>query len=208
MVKDVRPVIISGPSGAGKSTICSKLVATNPLFKFAISHTTRKQRCNEIDGVNYHFISKSEFELKIRKGEFLEYAIYNGNYYGTSTAQLENVNHILLLDLDRQGVQNIKKLGLNFRCIFVYVEKNELKIRLENRIDNKSNVKIEDILEIESRLNEFDADMLFYKENNYDLIVENTNLERSMNIILNYIFENNPIDENESEELEIEKLIK
>ena len=77
-------IVISGPSGVGKDTICEELIKRGNGI-YSVSMTTRKKRNNEIDGVNYFFVSKDEFENKIKDNFFLEYAMYNGNYYGTPT---------------------------------------------------------------------------------------------------------------------------
>ena len=77
-------IVLSSPSGAGKTTITKKLSQKYPNIKVSISHTTRKPRPNEIDGVDYFFVSKSEFEKLISKGNFYEHAKIFDNYYGTS----------------------------------------------------------------------------------------------------------------------------
>ena len=77
-------IVLSGPSGVGKSTVISKLLSERKDIYFSVSFTTRKPREGEVDGVNYNFVSREEFERMIEDGELLEYAEYVGNYYGTS----------------------------------------------------------------------------------------------------------------------------
>jgi guanylate kinase len=87
------PVIIAGPSGVGKGTLISKLITTFPhIFAFSVSHTTRAQRQDEIEGINYYFISKPEFEDAVERGEFVEYAKVHTNFYGTSFRSIEKVS--------------------------------------------------------------------------------------------------------------------
>ena len=76
-------VILSSPSGAGKTTITKKIQQKYPSFKISVSHTTRKPRSNEVNGVDYHFVSSEEFEELIKKNKFYEYAKIFENYYGT-----------------------------------------------------------------------------------------------------------------------------
>ena len=90
-------IVISGPSGVGKGTICNKLINELNAW-YSVSTTTRSPREGEIDGVNYFFVSKEEFEKKISEGEFLEYNIYNDNYYGTSKKTvLDKMNFLKLM---------------------------------------------------------------------------------------------------------------
>jgi guanylate kinase len=113
----LRPLVICGPSGVGKGTIISKYMkeynhAKHHKFGFTVSHTTRDPRPGEIDGVHYNFTTKSQMEESIRKNLFLEYAHVHGNIYGTSLdslSLLEENGQIPLLDIDVQGVMNIKK---------------------------------------------------------------------------------------------------
>ncbi len=105
-------IVISGPSGAGKSTILKKTTARIPGMVFSVSCTTRNPRPGESDNVDYHFISTSQFEEGIRKGDFLEYADVHGNYYGTPKAPMLKVVEecgIMLLDIDVQGARQIRE---------------------------------------------------------------------------------------------------
>lgn len=99
---------LCGPGGAGKSTLCRKLIETTPGLQLSISTTTRKPRPGEIDGVHYNFVSVEQFEDMLAKGVFLEYARFNGNYYGTEKSELNRAKGSscdLLLDIDYQGAK-------------------------------------------------------------------------------------------------------
>ena len=105
-------VILSSPSGAGKTTISKKIQQKYQNFKISVSHTTRKPRPNEIDGIDYFFISKDKFQKKIKNKEFYEYAEIFGNYYGTSketVLDLLNNKNDILFDIDWQGTEQLSK---------------------------------------------------------------------------------------------------
>ncbi|MCL2062810.1 MAG: guanylate kinase [Candidatus Cloacimonetes bacterium] len=130
-------VTIASPSGGGKSTICKEILSINPLFCYSISWTTRNIRGNEIDGKDYFFTDIETFNKKLKAGFFIEYAEVHGNYYGTSKDYLENClneEKIVLLDIDVQGVESIKKQGFDVVSIFILPpNENVLKKRLLDR---------------------------------------------------------------------------
>ena len=105
-------IVVSGPAGSGKGTVNSQLVATGD-FVFSVSATTRPPRPGEIDGVNYHFIDREEFQRRIDENGFLEYTTYCDNYYGTplkeALAVLENGKN-LILEIECDGAKNVKKI--------------------------------------------------------------------------------------------------
>ena len=105
-------IVVSGPAGSGKGTVNSQLVATGD-FVFSVSATTRSPRPGEIDGVNYHFIDREEFERRIEENGFLEYTTYCDNYYGTplkeALAVLESGKN-LILEIECDGAKNVKKI--------------------------------------------------------------------------------------------------
>ena len=104
-------IVISGPAGSGKGTVNAHLLATEQ-FVYSVSATTRAPRPGEIDGVNYHFISREEFERRIATGDMLEYTEYCGNYYGTPKKEAEEVlasGKNLILEIEVEGARNIKK---------------------------------------------------------------------------------------------------
>ena len=106
-------IVISGPSGCGKGTICKELRARHPEIKVSVSTTTREIRAGEVEGRDYRYISKEEFERQVQEGEFLEYArIYSGNYYGTPKKYVKETlmaGDDLILEIDIQGALQVKE---------------------------------------------------------------------------------------------------
>ena len=166
-------VILSSPSGAGKTTISKKIQQKYQNFKISVSHTTRKPRPNEIDGIDYFFISKDKFQEKIKNKEFYEYAEIFGNYYGTSketVLDLLNNKNDILFDIDWQGTQQLsqhKELKLT-KIIILPPSKEELKSRLIQRNQDKPEI-------VSERLKSYENDLAHQKD--YDFVVVNDNLE-------------------------------
>jgi guanylate kinase len=107
-------IVISGPSGSGKSTLIRHLLQKHPEIVFSTSHTTRTKRNREIEGRDYYFVSKGQFQEMIDNGEFVEWAKVYGNYYGTSFREIEkkarsSSTKYLVLDIDVQGAKNINR---------------------------------------------------------------------------------------------------
>ena len=106
-----RPIVLCGPSGVGKSTLIKRLFEEFPSsFGFSVSHTTRNIRPGEVDGQSYHFVTRDEFEQRVRNGEFLEHAVFGGNMYGTTAQAVRDVHEKgagrrAILDIDAQGVR-------------------------------------------------------------------------------------------------------
>jgi|TARA_B110000444_G_scaffold250444_1_gene276847 guanylate kinase len=166
-------VILSSPSGAGKTTITKKLQQKYPNLKISVSHTTRKPRQNEIDGVDYYFVNHEEFEEKIEKDEFYEHAKIFDNYYGTSKKSVLEIlksNNNVLFDIDWQGTLQLSKYKeLDLLKIFILPpNKEELKNRLISRSQDKEEV-------VTKRLKSYDADINHWSD--YDCVVINDNLE-------------------------------
>ncbi len=130
-------IVLSGPSGAGKSTVTAELLSERDDIYFSVSFTTRKPRVGEADGVNYHFVSKEEFEGMIERGELLEYAQYVENYYGTSLKVIEehlNAGTDVLLEIEVQGAATVKQKCPEAVLIFVMPPSfEELSRRLHGR---------------------------------------------------------------------------
>ena len=130
-------IIISAPSGTGKTTICNSLRESIPDLKFTISHTTRKIREGEVDGVDYIFISKNEFKNKIKNNDFLEWAQVHDNYYGTSLESANitiNKGYDTLLEIDIQGVKSLRKMNYQGTYIIIFPPSiKELEVRLRKR---------------------------------------------------------------------------
>ena len=166
-------IVISGPSGVGKGTICNKLMNEIDAW-YSVSTTTREARVGEVDGVNYFFITKEEFEEKIKNNEFLEYNIYNGNYYGTSKEKvLEKINRGINVfsEIDVNGGHNIKKIFPDALLIYIAPPSmEELAKRLVGR-GTDSKEKINERLEIAKKeLQEIDF---------YDYVVVNDDLDKA-----------------------------
>ena len=138
-------IVVSGPSGAGKDTVIKKLKELNDNIWVSISCTSRSPRVNEQNGVDYFFLTKEEFEEKINNNEFLEYAIYNDNYYGTPVSKIKEkldngIDVILIIEV--QGALYVKK---HFQdAIFIFImppSMEELRDRLISRnTDSKDKI--------------------------------------------------------------------
>jgi guanylate kinase len=178
-------VVLSSPSGAGKTTITKKIQQKINSFKISVSHTTRKPRLNEVDGIDYNFIDHKSFETKIKNNFFYEYAKIFDNYYGTSKIAVNDTikNNDIIFDIDWQGNKQLSKFKeLNLLKIFITTKsKKDLKKRLTSR--NQDSIE-----EVNKRLNSYDIDIKHW--NDYDYIIINENLENCFrqveNIILNY----------------------
>ena len=165
-------VILSSPSGVGKTTLTKKIQQKYQSFKISVSHTTRLPRSNEVDGVDYHFVSEKMFKELINSGKFYEYAKIFENYYGTLKKNVDDtiVKNDIIFDIDWQGTKQLSKFK-NLNLIKIYLitnNKEELKNRLVKRNQNSEN-------EIEKRFKSFDEDIKHW--NDYDYIVINKNLE-------------------------------
>ncbi|MBO4342599.1 MAG: guanylate kinase [Clostridia bacterium] len=130
-------IVLSGPSGCGKDTVLSQLIDSNEDIKVSISMTTRAPRAGEIDGVDYYFVTREYFERKIADGSMLEYAEYNGNYYGTPKAPVDEMlrNGIsVVLEIEVQGAEKIRKLYPDAVSVFLLPPSlNALEYRLRTR---------------------------------------------------------------------------
>ncbi|MFW2367496.1 MAG: guanylate kinase [Desulforhopalus sp.] len=130
--------VISAPSGAGKSTILRRIMADVAGVAFSISHTTRKPRPGERDGVEYNFVSREQFLAMIDDGQFIEYAEVHGNLYGTSGAAIEQQLRQgldVILDIDVQGAEILRNLGQP-EATFIFIAPpglGELESRLRGR---------------------------------------------------------------------------
>jgi guanylate kinase len=171
--------IISAPSGSGKTTLVNELRQYVSNLEFSISYTTRSPRGSEQDGREYHFITHEEFEARISRDEFLEYALVFGNYYGTTKFVLEHARergNDVLLDIDVQGERQVKQKMPDAVSIFVLPpSRTELESRLRKR-SLSENVHAEEV--IRRRLDTARREIENYP--NYDYILINDRLEQSV----------------------------
>ncbi|KXO08887.1 MULTISPECIES: guanylate kinase [Marinobacter] len=114
--------VISAPSGAGKTSLVAEMLRQDSQLGVSVSHTTRPMRTGEQDGVNYHFVSRDEFEAMIAEGDFLEHADVFGNYYGTSHAWVRETlatGQDVILEIDWQGAEQVRRLVPECVSIFI-----------------------------------------------------------------------------------------
>jgi guanylate kinase len=130
-------IVISGPSGAGKGTICKSFLDRNKNVMLSVSATTRSPRNGEVEGVNYYFMSKEDFKVKIEDDDFLEYAEVYDNYYGTPKSNVEEVlesGKDVILEIDIQGALKVKENTQEGVFVFILPPSmEELKQRIINR---------------------------------------------------------------------------
>ena len=183
-------IVISGPSGVGKGTICDILMKNRNIdLEYSVSMTTREKRDYEKEGVHYYFTDKINFEKKIRNNEFVEYATYNNEYYGTLKSEILNKINSgknIISEIDVQGAKKIKKDFKNSLLIYILPPSmEELRNRLIKR-GTESNEEIENRLKI----------AVIENKNTYlyDYVVINDVLDESVkeieNIIKNKIIDN------------------
>ena len=176
-------IILSSPSGAGKTTLV-KLISKNKKYFTSVSHTTRTPRLNEIDGIDYFFIDKTQFQNLINKNEFLEFAEVFKNYYGTSKKNIidkldKGIN--VLFDIDWQGTEQIIKRKLNYKLISIFILPPSKKVLYE-RLSSRD---MKDKLIVEERMKQFDKDILHWK--NYKYVVINDDLKNCYDKIVNIL---------------------
>ena len=181
--KDGVIVILSSPSGAGKTTLVKK-ISSIINFTISISYTTRIPRMNEVNGKDYFFINRDQFNDLVKKDELLEYASVFDNYYGSSKKKVFNLlkkGQNVIFDIDWQGAKQIKDKNLNFKLLTFFIlppSKKTLKSRLTERENNNQSV-------IHERMKKFDHDIKHWIE--YDYVVINDNLEICLSNIIEII---------------------
>ncbi len=179
--------IVSAPSGAGKTSLVKALVDAQPQVRVSVSHTTRAMRPGEVDGVNYHFVSREDFLARLERNEFLEHAEVFGNLYGTSQRWLEDTlaeGFDLILEIDWQGAQQVRRLMPQAKSIFILPPTQEaLRQRLNNRGQDSDEI-------IDRRMREAVSEMSHYVE--YDYLVINDDFAHAL-IDLQSIFRANQL---------------
>ena len=176
--------VLSSPSGAGKTTLTKKLAEHNSQFIISISHTTRKPRPNEINGKDYYFISKEDFNSLVKKNSFFEYANIFDNCYGSlkkPVLELLSQGKDVLFDIDWQGTQQLKKIkDLSLVTFFILPPNIKvLKERLLNRHQGQEKL-------IEKRMNKFSEEGSHWNEYNYVCVNDDLNncYEKILNVII------------------------
>ena len=166
-------LIISGPSGCGKSTLLKEVYKDITDYYFSISTTTRAPRVGEVNGVDYFFVTKEEFEADIKNGDFLEYAKVHDNYYGTSLKPINKAldeGKLVIFDIDVQG-HEIVRTKLNSIVTSVFITTPSLEI-LETRLNSRNTDSTEII---EKRIKNAKGEVEYFQD--YDYLIINDDLE-------------------------------
>ena len=184
-------LVLSSPSGAGKTTLSKKIQESDTTFQVSVSHTTRRARPNEVDGLDYHFVTQEKFEKLINENAFYEHAKIFDNYYGTSKNSIKKITEKgcnVLFDIDWQGAEQLSKhKELNLLKIFILPPSiEELEKRLVSRNqDGKDAIK--------RRLSAYTKDVTHSKD--YDYVIINDKVElcfkQIKDIILNHLKKKN-----------------
>lgn len=170
-----RLYIVSAPSGAGKTSLVSKLLQADKKIEVSVSHTTRDPRPGEEDGVNYNFVSVQDFETLIGEDGFLEHAKVFDNYYGTSQAWVEQrlqSGQDVILEIDWQGAQQVRKLIPNALSIFILPPS---KAALESRLKGRGQDSDETIAK---RMAQAASESSHYNE--YDYLIINDDFDQAL----------------------------
>ncbi|KXL41422.1 hypothetical protein M433DRAFT_150445 [Acidomyces richmondensis BFW] len=173
-----RPIVVSGPSGAGKSTLLKRLFSEYPdRFGFSVSHTTRAPRPGEEHGKAYYFVPKEDFMKLVNENGFIEHAQFGSNLYGTSLKAVKDVadqGRICILDIEMEGVKQVKKTDLNARFLFLQPPSVEI---LEQRLRGRGTDSEEAIQE---RLKQAEKEIAYSKTPGvHDQIIVNDDLEKA-----------------------------
>jgi len=188
LMQNPYPLVLCGPSGSGKSTVLKKLLAEyDDCFGFSVSHTTRQPRKGELDGKDYHFVTREEMTELIEKNAFIEHAQFSGNMYGTSKQAVQHVlnsGKICILDIDVQGVISVKETELKPK--FVFIKPPSLEV-LEERLRGRGT-------ETEESLNKrlsAAAKELEYGETdgNFDIIIINDEVEKAYSALKQFVIQ-------------------
>lgn len=179
-----RLYVITAPSGAGKTSLVKALMEREPRLRFSVSYTTRKPRANEIDGKDYHFVSRDRFDHMAAHDEFLEHAQVYDNAYGTGIRSVEDAlrqGQLLLLEIDWQGARQVRARLPGAHSIFILPpSRAALEARLRGRSTDSEAV-------ITRRLKEAAHDIAHWQE--FDYVVINDQFERAVEDLLAIIGE-------------------
>lgn len=182
-----RSLVICGPSGVGKGTLIGKLLASYPnKVGLSVSHTSRKPREGEVDGVHYNFVDKDFILQDIKSGpiKFIEYAEVHSNIYGTREDAVQKVHNdgkLCILDVDKKGVQQIKLSHLPAKFVFIAPES---LTHLENRLRSRGTETEE---QIQIRLRNAIAEIEYGNSGEFDEVLVNDELEVTYNTLLTHM---------------------
>ena len=173
-----RVIVLSAPSGAGKSSLARALVEAEPSVRLSVSHTTRAARPGEIDGIDYHFVGRREFEAMVRDGAFLEHARVFDRYYGTSRDAVRTVlsrGHDVVLDIDWQGARQVREAFSGTVSVFILPPSLEaLRSRLVGRGQDSAAI-------IDRRMRAARSELEHYDE--FDHVVINHDFDRALDAL-------------------------
>lgn len=168
-------IVISSPSGAGKTTIAKKLVSKKLNIELSVSLTTRKPRSNEINKVDYHFVSKKFFQTKIKQKHFLEHAKVFDNFYGTSQKEITNKlskGKNILLDIDWQGARQVRK-KMPTDTVSIFILPPSLKVLKQRLMKRESSLAF-----VNKRMSKAKKEIAHWNE--YDYAVVNKDLKQCL----------------------------
>ena len=175
-------IIFSGPSGSGKGTIMKSLLASRDDTVLSVSMTTRGPRPGEIDGYHYHFVTREEFQKTIEEDGFLEYAEYNGNFYGTPEApirRLLNEGKNVMLEIEVQGAEKVMDHRSDVVSIFITTPSYE---ELERRLRGRG-TEPEEVIQKRMKTSQYELSRAF----RYQYIVLNDEVEKAVDRIITII---------------------
>ena len=175
-------IVISGPSGVGKDTLIKRLLDLDRNLRYSVSCTTRAPRPNEVDGVDYSFVSRERFQQLVDEGAFLEYATYNGNLYGTLAERVERARadgHDIVLKIEVQGAEQVRKRVPDAILIFVVPPSVDELVRRQVKRNTETTQDMTARREIATREMEYSS--------RYDYVVVNDELEHAVAEVLRII---------------------
>jgi guanylate kinase len=176
-------IVITGPSGVGKGTLVQSLLTRNPKLYLSISATTRQPREGEVDGKNYYFLNRSQFQEMIEREDFLEWAEYAGNYYGTPRLPVEQQikqGKTVILEIEVLGARQVKKIFPTALLLFILPPSEQV---LESRLRGRGTESDEEV--ILRRLTKAKGELPAAKEFDYQVV--NDDLEIALQSIENII---------------------
>jgi guanylate kinase len=166
--------VITGPSGVGKGTLISRLLERVPDLELSVSATTREPRAGEVDGRDYHFLTSEEFDRRVEREDFLEFATYSGNRYGTLRSEVRkrlDAGHSVVLEIEVQGASQVRAaMRESVQVFIVPPDPTVLRKRLESRGTDSAEA-------IDARLKVAEVELA--AQGDFDHLVVNDDLQRA-----------------------------